>query len=231
MTQVYCCNRRFLFNTPIFQSYYRLIRVSKRFPKGKSSDAEMKTLLGQICSFCANRKWNQAQSEYKNVLANILRSRYVARTPPLEARAIQAAAVMLRTPPVDGQSPASQPRPLAIYGAQCWERLRHPPVTNHCNQQRAHTPRKLGFALCYHSNATGAPIANLPNNAQLGGSLYHAPSYIRVRAVVWAYGRGQTHAQTDRHTHTQTHVTTIHFASSTTHAKCKNGRNDMIIWY
>ena len=32
--------------------------------------------------------------------------------------AVQAAAVMLRTPPVDGQSPASQPRPLPIYGAQ-----------------------------------------------------------------------------------------------------------------
>ena len=30
--------------------------------------------------------------------------------------AVQAAAVMLRTPTVDGQSPASQPRPLAIYG-------------------------------------------------------------------------------------------------------------------
>jgi len=44
------------------------------------------------------------------------------------------------------------------------------------------------------------------------------PSYIRVRAVVWAYGRGQTDRQTD----TQTRVTTIHFASSTTHAKCKN---------
>jgi len=44
------------------------------------------------------------------------------------------------------------------------------------------------------------------------------PSYIRVRAVVWAYGRGQTDTQTD----TQTRVTTIHFASSTTHAKCKN---------
>jgi len=29
---------------------------------------------------------------------------------------------MLRTPPVDGQSPASQPRPLPIYGAQFWER-------------------------------------------------------------------------------------------------------------
>ena len=35
---------------------------------------------------------------------------------------VQAAAVMLRTPPVDGQSPASQPRPLPIYGAQFWER-------------------------------------------------------------------------------------------------------------
>ena len=73
---------------------------------------------------------------------------------------------------VDSQSPASQPRPLAIYGAQCGKRLRHPPVTN---QQRAHTLRKLEFALCCHSNATGAPIANPPNSAQLGGSLYHSP--------------------------------------------------------
>jgi len=32
--------------------------------------------------------------------------------------AVQAAAVMLRMPPVDGQSPASQPCPLVIYGAQ-----------------------------------------------------------------------------------------------------------------
>jgi len=32
--------------------------------------------------------------------------------------AVQAAALMLRTPPVDGQSPASQPRPVPIYGAQ-----------------------------------------------------------------------------------------------------------------
>jgi len=127
--------------------------------------------------------------------------------------AVQAAAVMLRTPAVDGQLPASQPRPLAIYGAQCWERLRHLLVTN---QQCARTLRKLGFALCCHSNATGAQIANPPNSAQLGGSLYHAPSYIRVRAVVWAYGRGQADTDTDTHTR----VTTIHFASSTTQAKC-----------
>jgi len=44
------------------------------------------------------------------------------------------------------------------------------------------------------------------------------PVCIRVRAVVWAYGRGQTDRQTD----TQTRVTTIHFALSTTHAKCNN---------
>jgi len=32
--------------------------------------------------------------------------------------------------------------------------------------------------------------------------------------------RPRTDTQTDRQTHTQTRVTTIHFASSTTHAKC-----------
>ena len=53
-------------------------------------------------------------------------------------------------------------------------------------------------------------------------------SYIRVRAVVWAYGRGQTDTktdrQTDRQTHTQTAVTTIHFASVTPHeARRGNG--------
>ena len=42
------------------------------------------------------------------------------------------------------------------------------------------------------------------------------PSYIRVRVVVWAYGCGQTD--------TQTRVTTIHFASSTTHTKCNNNK-------
>jgi len=111
----------------------------------------------------------------------------------------QAAAVMLRTPPVDGQLPASQPRPLAIYGTQLRERPRHPPVTN---QQRGQTPRKLGFALCYHSNATRAPIANPPNSAQLGGSLSHASklhpgpcSNVGVRP------------RTDRHADTRDHNT------------------------
>jgi len=112
---------------------------------------------------------------------------------------VQAAAVMLRMPAVDGQSPASQPGPLAIYGAQCCERLHHLLVTN---QQRARTQRKLWFALFCHSNATGAPTANPPNNVQLGGSLYHAPklhpgpcSSVGVRP------------QTDTHTDARDHNT------------------------
>jgi len=132
--------------------------------------------------------------------------------------AVQAASVMLRTPSVDSQSPASQPRPLAIYGAQFWERPRHPPVTN---QQLAHTPRKLGFTLCCHSNATGAPIANPPNSAQLGGSLYYAPK-LHPSPCSSVGVRPRTDIETDRQTDTQTRVTTIHFASSTTHAKCNN---------
>jgi len=52
-------------------------------------------------------------------------------------------------------------------------------------------------ALCCHSNETRAPIANLPNSVHLEGTPYHYPSYIRVRAVVWECGEGQTNRHTD----------------------------------
>jgi len=48
-----------------------------------------------------------------------------------------------------------------------------------------------------HSNETCAPIANLPNSAQLQGTPIIIPTYVRVRAVVWACGDGQTHTCTD----------------------------------
>ena len=51
----------------------------------------------------------------------------------------------------------------------------------------------FAFALCCHSNKTRAPIANPPNSAQLGSTPTIPPSYIRVHAVVWARGYGQTH--------------------------------------
>jgi len=58
----------------------------------------------------------------------------------------------------------------------------------------------LAFALCCHNIETRAPITNTPNSTQLAGTPYHSPSYIRVRAVVWACGDGQAHKHTDRHT-------------------------------
>jgi len=76
-------------------------------------------------------------------------------------------------------------------------------------------------ALRCQSNETRAPIANSPSSAQLEGTRTIPPSYIRVCAVVWESGEGQTH------THRQTHmaVTHIHFASATPHAtKCKKDR-------
>jgi len=79
--------------------------------------------------------------------------------------AVQTAAVMLRTPPVSGRSPAGGAR-----------RPRHSGRSHYVVISR--DGRKLvtiWFALCCHSNATLAPIANPPNSAQLGGSLYHAP--------------------------------------------------------
>ena len=56
------------------------------------------------------------------------------------------------------------------------------------------------FGLCCHSNEIGAPIANPPNGAQLKGTPTIPPSYIRVRAVVWECGEGQTDTQTDTRT-------------------------------
>ena len=73
----------------------------------------------------------------------------------------------------------------------------------------------IGFALCCHSNATRAPITNRPNSAQLGGSLYHA-----AKLHPGPCSSVGVPPRTDRQTDTQTRVTTIHFASSTTHAKC-----------
>jgi len=124
--------------------------------------------------------------------------------------AVQAATVMLRTPPVDGQSPASQPCPLHIYGAQFWERS--PSPTSHRPAVRTDPAEpavrtmssyrvmdasvQLGFALCCHNNATRTPIANPPNSAQLEGSIYHTPKLLPgpcSSVGVWPQTNRQTH--------------------------------------
>jgi len=53
-------------------------------------------------------------------------------------------------------------------------------------------------ALFLHSNETCAPTANPPNSSQLDGTPTIAPTYIRIRVVVWECVEGQT--QTHRGT-------------------------------
>jgi len=92
-----------------------------------------------------------------------------------------------------------------------------------CTTQTGHwastsTRWHLRSELYCHTNETRGPIANLPNSAQLEGTLsYHCPSLhsgpcssVRMR---WG---------TDRHTDTQTAVTNIHFTSATPHTECND---------
>jgi len=57
-------------------------------------------------------------------------------------------------------------------------------ITRHRASTSMYSLTFFAFALCCHSNATRAPIANPPNSAQLGASPTAPPSYIRVRAIV-----------------------------------------------
>jgi len=115
---------------------------------------------------------------------------------------------ILRTPPVTRQPQASsacRPRPAG--------RLHYVIISR--------DGRKLLTRVRIVAIAT-QPVPQLqirPIVHNEGAASTTPASYIWVRAVVWAYGRGHTH--THRQTDTQKRVTTIHFASSTTHAKCK----------
>jgi len=94
----------------------------------------------------------------------------------------------------------------------------------HCVRRAVGLAWRITAGLChaflvFHSNATCAPIANPPNSAQLRGIPYHSP-----KLHPGPCNSVGMRPRTDRHTdtQTQTRVITIHFASSTTHAKCNN---------
>jgi len=140
--------------------------------------------------------------------------------------AVQAAAVMLKMPPrrrpFAGQ-PATPASHISIQRAI----LRTPPSpAGHRPAARTHPAershyiltsldgRKLvtRFALCCHSNATRAPIANPPNSAQPGGSPYHSPKLHpgpcnNVGIRPWTDTHTQTHTQTHTHTDEPDHNT------------------------
>jgi len=81
--------------------------------------------------------------------------------------------------------------------------------TTSTTRHRASTSTRWHFAfgLCCHSNETRAPIANLPNRAQLGRTIYHSPNLHPGPCSNVACGDGQTHRQTDRHTDARDHYT------------------------
>jgi len=68
---------------------------------------------------------------------------------------------------------------------------------------QACTRYHFAFALCCHSNATRSSIANPPNSVQLQGHPYHSPHPGPCNSV-------GMRTRTDRQTHTDTRVTTIH---------------------
>jgi len=72
-------------------------------------------------------------------------------------------------------------------------------------------------ALCCHSNEIRALIANLPNSAQLEGTLYHSTN-LHIGPCSSAGMRTATDRQTQ--THSRDHY--IHFALAVPLAKCNN---------
>jgi len=149
-----------------------------------------------------------------HVLANILRSLFVARTPTVEAHSPDCRS-NVENAPVDGRSAAAGCARFrmrrAVLGAPPSPAGRRPATRADPTQPAVRTMSSYrgmdasllpGFALCCHSNATRVPLANPPNSAQLGGSLYHTPKlHLGPCSSVGVRPR------TDRHTDARDHNT------------------------
>jgi len=79
------------------------------------------------------------------------------------------------------------------------------------------------FALCCHSNATHAPIANPPNSAQLGG--IPTTPQVTSGSVQYCGMRPQTDRQTDEHDHnTFCHLQLMRNATNTSPRWTESGK-------
>jgi len=134
-------------------------------------------------------QWKARIPECRSNVENAPRRRPVAGGPAAPACRMRRAVL--------GAPPVARRRPATSVASRRRADPAHPAVRTMSSYRGMDASLELGFALCSHSNATRAPIANLRNSAQLGAASTMPPSYIRVRAVVWAYGRGQTNTQTD----------------------------------
>jgi len=97
------------------------------------------------------------------------------------------------------------------------------PITRHIQRVQALADISRSALWC-HSNETGATDFKSAQQCTTRRHPYHSPSYIRVRAVVWECGEGQTD------TDTETAVDTIHFASAKPHVKCNKQQTECISW-
>jgi len=143
----------------------------------------------------------------------MLHSLFVARMPPVEARIPDCRSNVENAPrrqPLAGGPTASACRMRrAFLGAPPIARrsVTHadpaqPAIRTMSSYRGMDASLELGFTLCCHSNATCDPIADPPNSAQLGVSLYHAPKlHPGPCSSVGIWPRTDRHTDTDRQTH------------------------------
>ena len=69
-------------------------------------------------------------------------------------------------------------------------------LNNNNSQTQSEYEHSLSFRVrryaVIYNNETRTVVVNPPNSAELQGTPYHCPSYIRIRAVVWKSGEEQT---------------------------------------
>ena len=160
---------------------------------------------------------NQAQSEYKHVLANILCSLFVARTPPVEARIPDCRSNVENAPrrrPVAGGPAAPTSHILRAI-------LRTPPVTRQSAASNARRPRPAGHShyvisrdgcklvtrvrVILPQQRNPCPDCKSAQQCTTRGQPLPCPQV--TSGSVQQCGRTAADRQTDRHTHThrQTH--------------------------
>ena len=145
-----------------------------------------------------------------------MRSLFVARTPSVEARSPDCRS-NVENAPVIRQSVASSARRPRLAGRS------HYVVISRDGRKLV---TRIGVVAIATQPVHRLQIRPIVHNLG-GGSLYHAPklhpgpcSSVGVRSRTDRHTDRQTDTHRDTHTDTETRVTTIHFASSTTHAKC-----------
>jgi len=113
LSQLLSCRKHSHTHTQLFYNHY-----TEQPLLANTAVKNWRTLLQQSCT----ARMSLLQQTRHRVSTSMYSLTFYVRVMSPERHqwkpAVQATAAMLRTPPVDGQLLASQPRPLPIYGAQ-----------------------------------------------------------------------------------------------------------------